>query len=63
MRASWLTRRTGTIIIGQHVKVSPAAITHGSLTVTIKEVPPVVGKDGTVTGGQIIVLATEKVLK
>ncbi|MGO2235675.1 flagellar biosynthesis protein FlgI [Marinomonas sp. UCMA 3892] len=51
--------RTGTIIIGQHVKVSPAAITHGSLTVTIKEVPPVVGKDGTITGGQTIVSPRE----
>ncbi|BFM50851.1 flagellar basal body P-ring protein FlgI [Marinomonas sp. THO17] len=47
--------RTGTIIIGQHVKVSPAAITHGSLTVTITEVPPQVGQDGTVTGGETIV--------
>lgn len=30
-----INSRTGTIIIGQNVKVSPAAITHGSLTVTI----------------------------
>lgn len=29
--------RTGTIVIGQHVRVSPAAITHGSLSVTINE--------------------------
>ena len=29
--------RTGTIVIGQHVRVSPAAITHGSLSVTISE--------------------------
>lgn len=29
--------RTGTIIIGQNVVVGPAAITHGSLTVTITE--------------------------
>lgn len=29
--------RTGTIIIGSNVRVSPAAITHGSLTVTISE--------------------------
>ncbi len=29
--------RTGTIVIGKHVQVSPAAVTHGSLTVTIKE--------------------------
>jgi len=33
--------RTGTIVIGQHVSVSPAAITHGSLTVTISENPTV----------------------
>jgi flagellar P-ring protein precursor FlgI len=29
--------RTGTIVIGDHVRVSPAAITHGSLSVTISE--------------------------
>jgi flagellar P-ring protein precursor FlgI len=29
--------RTGTIVIGEHVLVSPAAITHGSLSVTISE--------------------------
>ena len=27
--------RTGTIVIGQHVRVSPAAVTHGNLSVTI----------------------------
>lgn len=29
--------RTGTIVIGQHVRVSPAAISHGNLVVTIDE--------------------------
>lgn len=29
--------RTGTIVVGQHVKVLPVAITHGSLTVTVNE--------------------------
>lgn len=29
--------RTGTIVIGENVRVSPAAITHGSLSVTISE--------------------------
>ncbi|MBX2878909.1 MAG: flagellar basal body P-ring protein FlgI [Granulosicoccus sp.] len=29
--------RTGTIVIGNHVTVGPAAVTHGSLTVTIDE--------------------------
>jgi len=29
--------RTGTIVIGKHVRIGPAAISHGSLTVTITE--------------------------
>lgn len=29
--------RTGTVVIGQHVKVSEAAVSHGNLTVTITE--------------------------
>lgn len=33
--------RTGTIVIGNHVTVGPAAVTHGSLTVTISENPEV----------------------
>ena len=33
--------RTGTIVIGSHVRVMPAAVTHGSLTVTISEKPKV----------------------
>lgn len=32
-----INSRTGTIIVGQHVRVSPVAVTHGSLTVTINE--------------------------
>ena len=32
-----INSRTGTIIISQHVEVSPVAVTHGSLTVTITE--------------------------
>lgn len=33
--------RTGTIVIGQNVRLKPAAITHGSLTVSIDESPMV----------------------
>lgn len=32
-----INSRTGTIVVGQHVRVSPVAITHGSLTVTVNE--------------------------
>ena len=29
--------RTGTVVIGSHVRVTPAAVAHGSLSVTITE--------------------------
>jgi len=34
--------RTGTIVIGSQVRVQPAAVSHGSLTVTISEDPEIV---------------------
>lgn len=37
-----INSRTGTIVIGQDVRVAPAAVTHGSLTVSISENPQVV---------------------
>ena len=33
--------RTGTVVIGRHVRVLPAAVSHGNLTVTITEQPNV----------------------
>ena len=41
----WLSIRTGTIVVGQNVKVLPAAVTHGNLTRndfqgTLKSVSP-----------------------
>ncbi|WP_460233748.1 flagellar basal body P-ring protein FlgI [Aurantivibrio plasticivorans] len=32
-----INSRTGTIVVGQHVRVSPVAVTHGNLTVTVSE--------------------------
>lgn len=32
-----INSRTGTIVVGKHVKVEPVAVTHGSLTVTVRE--------------------------
>jgi flagellar P-ring protein precursor FlgI len=34
-----INSRTGTVVIGSHVTVSPAAVSHGSLVVTISEQP------------------------
>jgi flagellar P-ring protein FlgI len=36
-----INSRTGTVVIGSHVRVMPAAVSHGSLTVTITERPRV----------------------
>lgn len=36
-----INSRTGTIVIGERVEVAPAAVTHGSLSVTISENPGV----------------------
>lgn len=32
-----INSRTGTIVMGQHVRIEPVAVTHGSLTVTVQE--------------------------
>lgn len=47
--------RTGTIVIGEHVRVSPAAVTHGSLTVTISESFQV-SQPGAFSDGQTVVV-------
>jgi flagellar P-ring protein precursor FlgI len=47
--------RTGTIVIGQHVEVFPAAITHGNLTVTISENVGV-SQPGALANGQTVVI-------
>lgn len=36
-----INSRTGTVVIGKHVVINPAAVSHGSLTVTVSEDPNV----------------------
>lgn len=45
-----INSRTGTIVMGQNVRVSPTAISHGSLTVVIKEQETVVQPNALATG-------------
>lgn len=49
-----INSRTGTIVVGQHVRVSPVAITHGSLTVMINENVEV-SQPNALAGGQTVV--------
>jgi len=50
-----INSRTGTIVIGKHVKIDPVAVTHGSLTVTVKEELEV-NQPGALAGGETAVV-------
>ncbi len=54
-----INSRTGTIVIGQHVRVNPAAVTHGSLTVTIREGNEVTQPNPLAAGQTAVVPASE----
>ena len=51
--------RTGTIVIGQNVRVLPAAVTHGNLTVTINEDPDVSQPNALADGDTVVVPRSE----
>lgn len=55
-----INSRTGTVVIGSHVRVTPAAVAHGSLTVTITE-KPIVSQPGALSGGTTAVVPTSDV--
>jgi flagellar P-ring protein precursor FlgI len=49
-----INSRTGTIVVGNHVVVSPVAVTHGSLTVTVSETVQV-SQPNALSNGQTVV--------
>ncbi len=52
--------RTGTVVIGKHVKVSEAAVSHGSLVVTITQ-NPVISQPGPLSQGETAVVASSDI--
>ena len=52
--------RTGTVVIGNKVTVTAAAVTHGSLTVTIRS-DPIVSQPGPLSGGQTAVVDKQNI--
>ncbi|HKK14256.1 MAG TPA: flagellar basal body P-ring protein FlgI [Gammaproteobacteria bacterium] len=52
--------RTGTVVIGSHVEVMPAAVSHGSMTVTISE-QPTVSQPGPLSRGKTAVVPSSNV--
>lgn len=51
-----INSRTGTIVVGDAVKVSPVAVTHGSLTVTVTE-NNAVSQPNALAGGETAIVA------
>ncbi len=52
--------RTGTVVIGNHVSVRPAAVTHGSLTVTITA-DPIVSQPAPLSDGETVVVPRDDI--
>ncbi|HRD65767.1 MAG TPA: flagellar basal body P-ring protein FlgI [Candidatus Competibacter sp.] len=52
--------RTGTVVIGQNVKVGPAAVSHGNLTVTITP-DPFVSQPAPFSGGRTVAIPNANV--
>jgi len=50
-----INSRTGTVVIGKYVHVLPAAVSHGSLTVTITE-DPTISQPAPLSGGNTVVV-------
>lgn len=55
-----INSRTGTVVIGQHVRVRPAAVSHGNLVVTITESPQV-SQPAPLSGGQTAIVPRSSV--
>lgn len=55
-----INSRTGTIVVGKHVRVSPVAVTHGSLTVTVSE-EAVVSQPNQFGAGETVVVPNSEV--
>lgn len=55
-----INSRTGTVVIGSHVRVTPAAVAHGSLVVTISE-EPFASQPNPFGGGETAVLPSSNV--
>jgi flagellar P-ring protein precursor FlgI len=54
-----INERTGTVVIGQHVRISAVAISHGNLSIVTAETPEVSQPNGFSQGETVVVPRTE----
>lgn len=55
-----INSRTGTIVIGSNVRVRPAAVTHGSMTVAVRESPSV-SQPNALAGGETAAVESSQI--
>lgn len=55
-----INERTGTVVVGENVKLRPAAITHGSISIAIKSAP-VISQPGPFSSGSTVVAPLDQI--
>ncbi len=55
-----INERTGTVVVGENVRLRPAAITHGSISISVKSAP-VISQPGPFSGGRTAVVPLDQI--
>jgi len=55
-----INERTGTVVVGEFVRLRPAAVTHGSISIAVKSAP-VISQPGPFSSGQTVVAPLDQV--
>ncbi|TKJ40283.1 flagellar biosynthesis protein FlgA [candidate division LCP-89 bacterium B3_LCP] len=56
-----INERTGTVVVGENVKLKPAAITHGSISIAIKSAP-VISQPGPFSSGRTVAVPLDQIV-
>lgn len=55
-----INERTGTVVVGENVRLRPAAITHGSISIAIKSAP-IISQPGPFSSGRTVVAPLDQI--
>jgi flagellar P-ring protein precursor FlgI len=55
-----INERTGTVVVGENVKLRPAAVTHGSISIAVKSAP-VISQPGAFSSGKTVMAPLDQV--
>jgi len=55
-----INERTGTVVIGENVKLRPVAVTHGSISIAVKSAP-IISQPGPFSSGRTVVVPLDQI--